>query len=280
MKDYLIISESGCDVDADMMGDTPLIKVPITLRMQGRSYVDDGNLNFDQFLADMDACAETPKTSAPTPALYMKHFNKAKRIFIVTLSSQISSTYNNALLAKKLYHDLQPDKYIEVIDSKSASVGEALIARYLHKLLQSGLDPDLAVSRTRDYVNQLQTMFVIKNLSNLKKSGRLSHLAGIMASILNIKPILAADDTGKIKMLEKIHGYRRALDRMLEKIGENAETALNERVLAVAYCKAAEKARQFLNDARERYKFKECFLVEMQPTISVFANVGGILISY
>ncbi len=280
MKDYIIISESGCDINEDLAGDMPLIRVPITLSMHGKDYVDDGTLDFDNFLQDMASFAETPKTSAPAPALYLQHFDKADKIFIVAISSKISATYNNALIAKKMYLEKYPEKYIEVIDSKSASVGESLVARYLHKLLQNSIDPDKAVAQTRQYANGMKTFFVINELSNLKKSGRISHIAGIMASILNIKPILGSDGDGNIKMIEKIRGYRRSLDRMLQLIGETSESPPEDRVLAVAYCKAQDRARQFLNDAKELYNFSETFLVKMQPTISVFANVGGILISY
>lgn len=279
MKEYLIMYDSGCDMSENILCNIPVVRVPITLTLQNKNYTDDGNMDLDSFLAEMKACPTSPKSSAPSPALYIQHFNKADKIFIITISSKISSTYNNALLAKKLYHETNPDKFIEVIDTKSASVGGSLVVQYLHNLLQLNIPAAEAAQQTKQHLQNLNTLFVIDDLSNIKKSGRLSHLSSVVASILNIKPLFG-DDDGDIVMKEKIRGYRKALDRMLVKIGETKNINFENRILAVAYCKAANIAKHFAQKATDLYNFKDAFTVEMKPTISTFANIKGILISY
>ena len=282
MKEYLFICDSGCDISESLMSNIPVIRVPITLTIQNQIFIDDGRLDLNSFLSEMKASPVSPKSSAPSPALFIQHFNKAEKIFIVTISKQISSTYNNAILAKKLYHETNPDKFIEVIDTKGASVCGSLVVNYLHNLLQLNTPALEAVKLTRQHVDNLNTLFVIDDLSNLKKSGRLSHLSSVVASVLKIKPLFGADN-GNIVMREKIRGYRKALDRMLAKIGETASLNninFENRILGVAYCKAADVAKQFVQKATDLYNFKDSIIVEMKPTISVFANIKGILISY
>ncbi len=280
MQKYLILVDSGCDISDEMKNDIPLEIIPITLEIGENHYVDDGNINLDAFLFDMENSIYSPKTAAPAPELYMQHFDKAKNIFIVSISSEISATYNNALIAKNTYQEKNPDKFIEVIDSRSASVAEALTVMYLDKLIKNGTNPHNAAVSARKYAESLQTFFVLDNLSNLKKSGRIGHLAGLLASILQIKPLMGSDGKGGIAMVKKMRGYKKAVNEMLDSIGQTPVNQLKERPLAIAHCKAKDEALDFMKRVQERYPFVEVHLTAMRATISIYANVKGILISY
>jgi len=281
LQEYLILVDSGCDISKEMKSGIPLEIVPITLEIGDHHYIDDGSIILDEFLDDMANSQVSPKTAAPAPELYMQHFDKAENIFIVTISSEISSTHNSALIARNTYWETNPDKFIEVIDSRSASVAEALTVMFLDRQLKKGIKPTDAAKKAREYAKDLQTYFVLDNLSNLKKSGRIGHLSGLMASILQIKPIMGSDGKGGIAMVKKMRGYKKSVNNMLDIIGESSSTNdLKNKVLAIAHCKANAEARELMAMIKEKYPFSEVHLTAMRATISIYANVKGILIAY
>lgn len=280
MNDYLILADSSCDISKEMSKDIPIEIVPISLQIDENLYEDDGSIVLDDFLQEMSNSKNSPKTAAPSPNKFLKHFDKAKNIFIICISKEISSSYNNALIAKQMYQEKYPDKFIEVIDSRSASVALALLAIKLDKNLKQGADPEKAVKEVREYAYNMTTLFVLDNLSNLLKSGRISHLSNIFASIMKIKPIMGSDGKGGIGLVRKVRGYKRAISKMLESIENTKVSELKEKVLGISYCKAEDEANEFAKRVKERYPFMKVYITPMRATISVYANVKGLLIAY
>src|SRR6056297_1397964 len=127
MNDYLILADSSCDISKEMSKNIPIEIIPISLQIDDNFYEDDGSIVLDDFLQEMSNSKNSPKTAAPSPNKFLEHFDKAKNIFIICISKEISSSYNNALIAKKMYQEEHPNKLIEVIDSRSASVALALL---------------------------------------------------------------------------------------------------------------------------------------------------------
>ncbi len=280
MDDYLILVDSSCDISDEMKKDMPLEVVPINLTIDNSDYIDDGSIDLDEFLDKMANSKDGPKTSAPAPGLFMQHFEKAETIFIICISKEISSSYNNALIAKEMYLENHPEKHIEVIDSRSASVALALLAINLDQKLKNEVPIEKAVSEVRQYAHKMTTLFVLNDLSNLLKSGRITHLSKIFASILNIKPLMGSDGKGGIGLVKKVRGYKRAINDMLDSIGETPMLELKDKVLGIAYCKAPDEAKEFAKEVKKRYPFMQVHITAMRATISVYANIKGLLIAY
>jgi DegV family protein with EDD domain len=280
MDDYLILVDSSCDISDEMKQDIPLEVIPINLTIDDEEFVDDGSIDLEEFLKKMANSRYGPKTSAPAPNLFMQHFNKADNIFIICISKEISSSYNNAMIAKQMYLEDHPEKQIEVIDSRSASVALALLAMKLNQKLKNDTPATQAANEVREYAHNLTTLFVLNDLSNLLKSGRITHISSLFASILKIKPLMGSDGKGGIGLVKKVRGYKHAVNEMLDSIGETPITDLKEKVLGIAYCKAPEEAKEFANKVKERYPFMKVHITAMRATISVYANIKGLLIAY
>lgn len=278
--DYLIVCDSACELNDDMRRTLPIVQVPVTLEIAGNDYLDDGSLDKKTFLSIMRRSTKMPKTASPSPGRFMRHFDQASHIFIVTISSALSSTHQSALIARQLYLEKHPEKFIAIIDSLSASVAETLIAHKIHELMQKNYKPLDVLRHVYAYRNQLHTFVVLHQLTNLKKSGRINHIKGLFASILKIKPVLGTDGKGNIELVESIRGARRSIRRMLDIIGERAPYSLCDRILGISYCNTPDKAHQFGQLAMQRYQFKSYITVEMSCGISLYADEGGLLISY
>lgn len=223
--------------------------------------------------------SDAPKTASPGPGPFLDLYRKYDNIFVVTLSKELSATYQNAMLAKKMILEEAEDKLIKVFNSFSATVGETMIAYKLGELIEAGFNRDEIIEKTEKYIEEMQTLFVLDSLDNLIKAGRMGKLKGKIASFFNIKPVLGATPEGTITLVDKARGSKRAIRKLIEKIGERGEN-LEEKVLGIAHCNALEKAEYIKGKAAEKYSFREIIIVETAGISTVYANEGGIVLAF
>ncbi|AFM40156.1 EDD domain protein, DegV family [Desulfosporosinus acidiphilus SJ4] len=276
--DYTIVMDSGADLNEDIKRQIPLRVVPLSVVLGEHHFLDE-NVNIQDFLAEMKRTESAPQTASPSPSGFLKWFEEAENIFVVTLSSKISSTYNNALLAKTMFLEQQGRQFIHVFDSLSASAGETLVGLKIAELAHDNLKKEEIVGRVNQYIKEMRTFFLLDSLEHLIKSGRLNRFAGTVATWLSIKPILGASDEGTIDLFEKVRGSKRAFSRFLEIIGEKGEK-LEDKVLGIAHCNCLDKAMALKEEVVQKYSFKDVIIVEMGATISAYADEGGLLIAF
>ena len=172
-----------------------------------------------------------------------------------------------------------PDKFIHVFDSKSASIGETLIAVKINELMEEGLSNEEIVEKTEKYIDTTRTFFILESLDNLIKNGRISKTKGLIANVLNLKPIMGSDDDGNIQLIENVRGTKRVFKRLVEIIGESGEK-LEEKVLAISHANALERAKSLKKDIKDKYNFKDIILVEQAGLSTAYANDGGIILVF
>ena len=149
------------------------------------------------FIKKVAACPECPKSACPSPERYMRAYDcEAEHIYAVTLSSELSGSYNSALLGRDLIMEDHPDKKIHVFNSRSASIGESLIGMKIQECEEAGMSFEEVVSTVEHYIEGQHTFFVLENLDTLRKNGRLSKVKALVASALKIKPVMGSTDDG------------------------------------------------------------------------------------
>jgi len=277
--DFKIIVDSCCDLTAELRKRFDISTAPLSIDIDDKHFVDDENLDRESLLAAMRNSSEAPKTASPGPGPFLDLYRKYENIFVVTLSKELSATYQNAVLAKKLLKEEAGDKFVKVFNSFSATVGETMIAYKLGELIEAGLNRDEIVEKAEKYIDEMQTLFVLDSLDNLIKAGRMGKLKGKIASFFNIKPVLGATPEGTITLLDKARGSKRAISKLVDKIGEKGEN-LEEKVLGIAHCNALEKAEYIKEQAAEKYNFREIVIVETAGISTVYANEGGIVLAF
>lgn len=276
---FKIIADSCCDLTKEMEKEIDVTIVPLTIEIDGVRYVDDDTLNIDDFLKVMRKSPNLPLTSCPSPNDYMEQFKgEEDNIFVITLSSELSGSYNSAVLAKEMYLEENEHKNIHIFNSYSACAGEALIAIRLRELIDEGKDFDTIVREMSEKIDDMQTIFVLEKLDNLKKAGRLSLVQELLINALNIKLILGSTNEGAIKSLKKARGSK-ALGKMVDLIGDFGTVTANK-VLAIAHCNAYEKAMQVKEKIQSIYPFKDVVIVPTRGISTTYANEGGIVLAY
>ena len=278
---YKIIADSSCDLNEEIKDKLKVSLVPFKIDVDDKKYVDDENLDTMELIDAMKKSPNPVRTSCPSPGDFAEQYKStaADNFFVVTISSNLSGTYNSAVLAKNIIKDTEPNKFIHVFDSKSASVGETLVAMKIHELIEEKVSHLEIIEKVEKYIKEMKTYFILESLDNLIKSGRLSKTKGLLANILNLKPILGSDGDGNIKLFENVRGTKKAFRRLVELIGETGEK-LEEKILAISHANALEKAEELKNEIQKRYKFKDIILVKQAGLSTAYANEGGIIIVF
>lgn len=277
--DYRIVADSSCDLGEGMEEELKIDLVPFNITVEGREFRDDETMDTGELIKAMKASPNPVKTSCPSPGDFLDRYRKAENIFAITISAELSGTYNSATLARDMSKDEDPEKFIHVFNSKSASVGETLTAIKIDELVKKGLSPEKIVEKTEEYISQMKTYFILESLDNLVKNGRISKTKGLIASVLNFKPIMGADEDGNIELKENIRGSKKAFNRLVEIIGETKEN-FEDKILAISHANALEKAMDLKKKIEETYNFKEVIVVETKGLSTAYAYDGGVILAY
>lgn len=280
---YKIIGDSCLDLTADLKKDPHFQIIPLTLQVEHTQVIDDETFDQKKFLELVRSSSECPQTACPSPERFKEAFEcDAEQIFVITLSEHLSGTYNSAVLAKKLYEEEhgQDGKNIAVFSSDSASSGELNIALYIQSLCQASLpfeEIEEIEEKTRSFIKNMRTYFVLESLDTLRKNGRLTGLQAFFATALNIKPVMGAD-SGVIIKLDQARGINKALTRMADiAIREAGET--KDKVLIIAHCNNPERAEVVKNEMCRQASFKDVIITETAGVATVYASDGGIIVA-
>lgn len=275
---YKIIGDSCTDITEEMRQEGLVSLVPLTLTIEGEEFIDDTTFNQKVFIEKMKASAECPKSACPSPERYMQEFEEQKECYVITLSSRLSGSYNSAVLARDIYLEKHPEAKIEIVDSRSASCGQALLALKIKEFKENGLPFEEVKKKITEFRETMETRFVLESLENLRKNGRLSRMTFTICNVLNIRPVMRADD-GEIVKVDQVRGHKKALLRMVEHIAADAKSAVKETII-IAHCNNRERAEMVKQEILKRVPFKKSFIVETAGVATLYANDGGIIVSY
>lgn len=219
--DFKIVVDSSGEFTEEMKADPRFESVPLILDVDGESIVDDETFVQADFLRKVAASPNCPKSSCPSPESFRRAFDcGAKHVYAVTLSAELSGSFNSAMLGRDLLLEEKPDQKIYVFNSRSASIGETLIAMKIAEFEEAGMEFEEIVQAVEAYIASQNTFFVLENLDTLRKNGRLSLVKAFVASALKIKPVMGATDEGTICQLDQARGINKALVKMVDYVAE------------------------------------------------------------
>ena len=276
---FHIVADSCCELTADMKKRENIEIAPLTLEVGGESILDDETFDQKYFLKRVAECPECPKSACPSPDYFRKSFlNGAERCYAVTLSAQLSGSYNSAVLGANLAQEENEDLKIHVFNSRSASIGETLIVKKIVECEEAGMSFERVVETVELYISTQHTYFVLENLETLRKNGRLSKTKALVASALKIKPVMGATSEGDIVQLDQARGINKALMKMVDAIVNDAQHVENK-TLAISHCNCPERAEMVKEALLERLAVQDVCVLDTQGVSSMYANDGGIIIA-
>lgn len=275
---YKIIVDSCGELTEEMKQDGRFQSIPLCLQVDDFNVIDDETFDQADFLKKVAASPNCPKSSCPSPEKYMEAYaGDAEHVYAVTLSSELSGSYNSAMLGRNLYLEEREKKDIYVFNSRSASVGETLIAGKIAECEESGMTFDQVVETVEKYIEGQDTYFVLENLETLRKNGRLSNIKAFVASALKIKPVMGATPAGTIYQLNQARGINKALLKMIDYVTEKTVDKENK-TLAISHCNCPERAKMVKEELLKRGSYREVLVLDTAGVSTMYANDGGVII--
>lgn len=270
---YKIVSDSSSDI-LNIEG-INFESVPLTILTENKEYVDDKNLNVDEMVNDLREYQGKSQTSCPSTGRYIESFKGNDEIYVVTITSKLSGSYNSAVLAKNMYLEDHPNTKIHVFDSLSTGPEMKLLIEKIIELKNKGCSFEEVVEKASTYLESTELYFCLESIHNLAVNGRVSKLADIATRLLNIRIIGKAKE-GVLHMLNKCMGAKKALRTMFEFIKEKAN-GVKFRIAHVNNIHFAENLKNLILTAFQNAQIE---IYKSTGLCSYYAEEGGVLIAF
>jgi DegV family protein with EDD domain len=274
-----IITDSSADLPKALLEQSHIETVHLQVHFGEERYMPSEETG--HFYRAMREKKLLPKTSSPSPHDFSEVLHRAsgEDILIITISSGLSSTYQHAEMAKEQLLEEGYTGAIEVLDSRTASLGLGIIVYQAAQLAKQGKAFAELVPEVRQMIARTKTHFMLETLENVIKGGRLDRARGAIASVLNIKLLMHASVEGTVEVTDKVRGTKAALVKLMDKL-DSVKHELSDRVIGIAHSNNETTALEFLSSLKEKYHFREAVVSEMGPVIGTYAGEGGILVAF
>ncbi|TQS76423.1 DegV family protein [Ornithinibacillus gellani] len=276
-----LMTDGGADIPVRISSLRDIKVVPLYIHFKEDHY-KSSEIELANFFQKIRETGELPRSSAPSPNDFYEAYKQVdpnNPIIMLSLSKALSSTYDNAVAAKTMLLEEEPNRRIAVINTKTASCGIALLLHESVKMLEHQASFEEIVNHIEERVEQTTTLFVLKSLDNLILGGRLDKVKGAIAKTLNIKLLMRASSEGAIEVSEKVRGEKKSIRRFIEQIGDYTRN-MEDKIITLTHCNAEEHAKGVLAEIMDKYSFKDSYITETGPLISTYGGEGALVISF
>lgn len=275
-----IVVDSSTDIPAALADELGITIIPMPVSIEGRSYLEGVDLTTETFYPLFKDLRELPKTSQPNLQDLVQTYRAVASdecsVIAIHLSSGLSGTFQTAVLAKEM---VGGQLELAVVDSLGASFGAGLLAIRAAELARDGLGFSEIVNSVEDDKRRMRYVFTPGTLEFLIKGGRLGKIAGMVGSLLEIKPLFRLNAEGKIEAFGKVRGRRPALRKLAETMTAEISVPASQ-AIGIAHSMCPEDVSLLIEEIRERVSVKEILVSEIGCTIGSHTGPGCIALFY
>lgn len=272
MRDYVMMTDSCCDLTEEMVRQLGLVVLPLTMHMDGEEYPNypDGRAITDEEFYRRLRAGKRATTSAVNIGQFEEQMRavlgEGKDVVCVCFSSALSTTYQSACIAADTVREEYPDGQIFVVDSLCASRGQGLLLYLAAQEKEKGLSAHELVQWIENKKLHICHWFTVGDLNFLKRGGRLSAGAALLGTMLAIKPVMHTSNEGKLVPMGKVRGRKASLKALIDKVGELG-VALKEQVMFICHADCLEEAKAVARELKARYGVREVYIHYIGPVI-------------
>lgn len=283
MRDYIILTDSCCDLSAAMVEELGLSVLPLSFLMEGKEYFnypDNRDMDPAAFYGRLRS-GSLGTTSAVSVGVFqeaMKNLVEAGHdILCISFSSALSTTYQSASIAAEDVMAAHPGSKILVVDSRCASLGQGLLVYLAVQEQRRGR----SIEEVRDFAeetkNHLCHWFTVDDLNHLKRGGRVSAAAAFFGTMLQMKPVLHVDDEGRLIPVSKVRGRRASIKALLEQMEELAE---DTSTVFISHGDCLEEAQGLALAIREKFPVERLEINFVGPVIGNHSGPGTLALFF
>ena len=276
-----VVTDSTCNIPAELIEKYNIPVIPLTLLWGDDSYLDGIDVDADTFYRWLQEREEFPTTSQPSVGAAMEFFQRCSErletdtILGIFVSSKLSGTLNSATQAKAEL----PDLNIELIDSEYFSLGLGFQVLVAARAVEEGLEMEAIIERVKRTRESMKFVFAVDTLEYLHRGGRIGGAARLLGTMLNLKPLLTLVD-GRVEPLEKVRSRQRSLKRVIDIVEENLAGRHPAGIAVMQAGVKPEEVALIEGWVQERFHPEELLTVTLSPVVGTHSGPGSIGMGY
>lgn len=276
---WKIVTDSGANIRFDnKISDTIGFQlVPLLINIGTQLFIDDSLDKVEELMDTMEASKLGSSSACPSPDAYAKTFMDADNVICFTLSSNLSGSYNSAILARDLVLENYPEKNIYIFDSLAAGSEMDLLIIKALELVKQDLSFNQVIEELNTYHQTTNIIFMLESVDNLVKNGRLNKLVGGMIGLLGIRLVANRSETGTIEIIHKSKGTKRALKTMFDELLSRGYQGGR---LVLSYVLNEDNANDFKTLVLNQFPNAEITILPTSGLCSYYAQRGGLLVGF
>lgn len=282
MTTFQIITDSACDLPAEMLQAAQIRSVSLCLNFRGQLLQDKVDDSTKELYAALRA-GESASTSAANPEDWSSAIRPAleqgKDVLALAFSSGLSTTCQSACIAAEQLREEFPQRKIIVVDGLCASLGQGLLLHYLCKMRDQGATLEETAAWAEEHKYHMAHWFTVDDLMYLKRGGRISAVTALVGTMLNIKPVLHVDDEGHLISVSKARGRKAAIRALADHIAQSG-TLTPEDPIYICHGDCIEDAEYLKKLVLEQYGPREVFIGYTGAVIGSHSGPGTLAIFY
>ncbi len=270
-----LIIDSTADLTAQEIEDLGVTVIPMKVCVDDKEYLAGVNLQNEEFFDLLKKCKTLPHTTQINQDEYqniIKPFlDKGEDVFVMSLSSGLSGSFNSLRLASEELNSA----HLEIFDTQNVTLGFKVLVFEALKLIKSGVSLHELKAKMEELKQKCRLIAVVDNVKYLIKGGRLSLVAGIAVTALNIKPIVTIKN-GKVVVLSKGIGYNHAIKNLIK----NLSNIDLEKSICLGHSNDLTRFEQFKKEIEKALNIKCEGCTGIGPIIGTHAGPGCVAIAY
>ena len=271
---FRIVADSSSNILA--LDNANYTTVPLKINA-GKEYVDAIGLDVAGMVEDLKNFKSKSGTSCPNVGEWLEAFGDAEYVFGVTITKNLSGSYNAAKQAADTYMEENPGRRVYIFDSLSAGPELMLIVDKILECEAAGDDFDTTIAKVLDYHNHCHTLFCLESMTNLARNGRVNPAVAKIAGLLGIRAAGEAQG-GTIVPLHKPRGAKKTTQTLVAMIRERGFRDGN--MIRIAHCFAEEEAVDLLNSLKLQFPNLRYILEPTTALCSFYAEEGGLIMGF
>ncbi|MBS4193635.1 DegV family protein [Lederbergia citri] len=276
-----LFADSASDLPLSFFQENNVQLIPLQVHIVDDEYKDLLTIQPKKVYEEIRA-GKMPKTSQASPQQFEELFTDLAKSgdsgLYIAFSSELSGTYQTAVMIREQVLEEYPDLDLTIIDSKCASLGYGLTVLSAAEQIKKGVSKEDLVQNITFQCQHMEHLFTVEDLDFLARGGRLSKASAFLGGLLNIKPLLHVEE-GKLVPIEKIRGKKKLIKRILDVI-EDRGVDLSNQTIGISHGDDEETALEVKKMIEERFGTKNFYINIIGSVIAAHAGPGTLAIFF
>lgn len=275
--EWTVAFDSGCDLRNIEASDNIHWGIaPLKIMVGDGSISDDGNTSLEQLQQALDGTKKKTGSACPSVEDWKILMEKGDAVIAITISGEVSGSYQSALIAKDMVLENRPDKKIFVLNTLSGSGSMSFLVRNAVRLIEDGNDFDTVCHQLQTDAKKTKTFFMIQNVDNLVTNGRINHIVGRAIKTLKLCMLATVSEKGSLEVVAKTRNFQNSMDACIEELSKKGYEC---KKFIISHCLNPKGAEEFKNKLLKKFPSADVEIMRTSLLCGYYVEKGGVIAS-